>query len=155
MNILLNSLFSLENITGHNKSKVHCSHPYLLVQFSQKCFICSKMYFLVERCSLTRKTWQKQKCRCKTMFLNWRWGSLKLYCTYWKEGLCFLLACCLFFICLICINHLHKQCPMFGNRGSYTRGHFIWNLWNEPSASFINFILNDHECKILFIIWPF
>ena len=26
------------------------------------------------------------------------------------------------------------------NRGSYTSGHFIWN---------------DHECKILFIIWPF
>ena len=37
----------------------------------------------------------------------------------------------------------------------YMSGHFIWNLWNEPSASFINFILNDHECKILFIIWPF
>ena len=36
------------------------------------------------------------------------------------------------------------------HRGSYTRGHFIWNLWNEPSASFINFIWNDHECKILF-----
>ena len=34
-------------------------------------------------------------------------------------------------------------------------GHFIWNLWNEPLASFINFIWNDHECKILFIIWPF
>ena len=31
----------------------------------------------------------------------------------------------------------------------------IWKLWNEPSASFINFIWNDHECKILFIIWPF
>ena len=39
--------------------------------------------------------------------------------------------------------------------GSYTSGHFIWNLWNEPLASFINFVLNDHECKILFIIWPF
>ena len=41
------------------------------------------------------------------------------------------------------------------NRGSYTSGHFIWNLLNEPVASFINFIWNDHECKILFIIWPF
>ena len=42
-------------------------------------------------------------------------------------------------------------------RGSYTSGHFIWNLWNEPSESFINFIRNDHESvkKILFIIWPF
>ena len=40
-------------------------------------------------------------------------------------------------------------------RWSYTRGHFIWNLWNEPLASFINFIWNDHSCKILFIIWPF
>ena len=42
-------------------------------------------------------------------------------------------------------------------RGSYTSGHFIWNLWNEPSARFINFIWNDHSCKILFIIhiWPF
>ena len=41
------------------------------------------------------------------------------------------------------------------NRGSYTSGHFIWNLWNEPSASFINFIWNDHECKILLFIWLF
>ena len=32
------------------------------------------------------------------------------------------------------------------DRGSYTRGHFTWNLWNEPSASFINFIWNDHVC---------
>ena len=40
------------------------------------------------------------------------------------------------------------------NRGSDTSGHFIWNLWNEPLASFINFIRNDHECKIPFIIWP-
>ena len=39
--------------------------------------------------------------------------------------------------------------------GSFTNGHFIWNLWNEPSASFINFIWNDHLWKILFIIWPF
>ena len=38
------------------------------------------------------------------------------------------------------------------NRGPYTSGHFIWNLWNEPSAGFINFIWNAHECKILFII---
>ena len=28
----------------------------------------------------------------------------------------------------------------FVYRGSYTSGHFIWNLWNEPSASFIDFI---------------
>ena len=34
-------------------------------------------------------------------------------------------------------------------------GHFIWNLWIELSARFINFIWNDHEWKILFIIWPF
>ena len=26
---------------------------------------------------------------------------------------------------------------------------------NDPSASFINFIYNDHESKILFIILPF
>ena len=32
-------------------------------------------------------------------------------------------------------------------RGSYTSGHFIWNLWNDPWASFINFIWNDHKCK--------
>ena len=25
----------------------------------------------------------------------------------------------------------------------------------QASASFINFISNDHKCKILFIIWPF
>ena len=41
------------------------------------------------------------------------------------------------------------------HRGSYTSGHFIWNLWNSPKASFINFIWNDHACKILFIIWLF
>ena len=40
-------------------------------------------------------------------------------------------------------------------RESYTSGHFIWNLWNEPTANFINFIWNDHKCKILFIVWPF
>ena len=39
------------------------------------------------------------------------------------------------------------------NRGYYTRGHFIWNLSNEHSASLINFIWNDHECNIQFIIW--
>ena len=32
-------------------------------------------------------------------------------------------------------------------------GYFIWNLLNEPSARLINFIWNDHECKIRFIIW--
>ena len=37
-------------------------------------------------------------------------------------------------------------------RGSFMSGHFIWNLWNEPLASFINFIWNDRSCKILFII---
>ena len=41
------------------------------------------------------------------------------------------------------------------NRGSYTSGYFIWNLCNAPLASFINFVWNDNECKILFIIWPF
>ena len=44
---------------------------------------------------------------------------------------------------------------IYEKRESYTSGHFIWNLWNEPSASFNNFIWNDQECKILFIIWPF
>ena len=31
----------------------------------------------------------------------------------------------------------------FDNRGSisYTSGHFIWNLWNGPSESFINFMV--------------
>ena len=39
------------------------------------------------------------------------------------------------------------------NGGSYMSGHFIWNLWkNQPLVSFINFIWNDHECKILFFI---
>ena len=33
--------------------------------------------------------------------------------------------------------------------------HFIWNLWNEPSASFIHLIWNDHHSKILCILWPF
>ena len=41
------------------------------------------------------------------------------------------------------------------NRGSYTSGHCIRNLWNESSASFINFIWNVQECKILFILRPF
>ena len=30
------------------------------------------------------------------------------------------------------------------------RGHFIWNLWNSPKACFINFVWNDHSCKILY-----
>ena len=37
-------------------------------------------------------------------------------------------------------------------RGPDTSGHFIWNLWNKPLASFISFVWNDHGCKILFII---
>ena len=40
-------------------------------------------------------------------------------------------------------------------RGSYISGHFIWNLWNKPKASFINFIWNDHSCKNLFIIYNY
>ena len=51
------------------------------------------------------------------------------------------------------------QCTLTGliyeYRGSYTSDHFIWNLWNVPLASLINLIWIDHECKILFIIWPF
>ena len=39
--------------------------------------------------------------------------------------------------------------------GDYMNGHFMWKVWNQPLASFINFIWNDHECKILFIIQPF
>ena len=31
-------------------------------------------------------------------------------------------------------------------------GHFIWTLWNKPLACFINFIWNDLDCNILFII---
>ena len=42
-------------------------------------------------------------------------------------------------------------------RGSYMSGQLIWK-WNELctfyATSFINFILNNCECKILFIIWP-
>ena len=33
-------------------------------------------------------------------------------------------------------------------RGSYTSDHFIWNLLNEPLASLINLILNDHKYNI-------
>ena len=36
-------------------------------------------------------------------------------------------------------------------RGSYTSDHLIQNLVNEPLASLINSIRNDHSCKILFI----
>ena len=39
------------------------------------------------------------------------------------------------------------------NRESCTICHFIRNLWKEPSANFIDFIWNDHDYKILFIIW--
>ena len=35
------------------------------------------------------------------------------------------------------------------------RHSFAWPGPNEPLASIINFIWNDHECKILFIIWLF
>ena len=31
--------------------------------------------------------------------------------------------------------------------------HCVWNLWNEFSASFINFIWNNHKCKTLCIMW--
>ena len=51
-------------------------------------------------------------------------------------------------------------------------GHLIWNLWNTlgnfgillakarknteiTQTRFINFILTDHESKILLITWPF
>ena len=37
----------------------------------------------------------------------------------------------------------------------YTRDNYIWTLLNEALASLIKFIWNNHECKILFIIWPF
>ena len=41
-------------------------------------------------------------------------------------------------------------------RGSYTSGitsgHFIWNLWNEPSPSFINFIWNDQKCNMTLLM---
>ena len=39
------------------------------------------------------------------------------------------------------------------NIASFIRGHFIWNLWNEPSANLIKFIWNDHAYKNLFSIW--
>ena len=45
--------------------------------------------------------------------------------------------------------------PCIINRGSYTKGHFIWNLWNSPKVSFINFICSDYEFKIQFIVWLF
>ena len=48
---------------------------------------------------------------------------------------------------------LLKKFSSIMNRGSYTSDHFIWNLLNEPSASLINFIWNDHKWKIMFIIW--
>ena len=32
--------------------------------------------------------------------------------------------------------------------------HFIWNLLNESLAILINFMWNDHKCKILFINDP-
>ena len=35
---------------------------------------------------------------------------------------------------------------------SCTRGHYIWYLWNSPKARFINFIWNDHSCKILYLL---
>ena len=32
--------------------------------------------------------------------------------------------------------HGHQSISFIAYRGAYTRGHFIWNLWNEPSASY-------------------
>ena len=53
-------------------------------------------------------------------------------------------------------SHLHLLFHfVFLYKGSYTPDHFIWNLINKPSASLIYLIWNDHECTILFIIWPF
>ena len=43
---------------------------------------------------------------------------------------------------------------VLSNSRPFIHGRFIWNLWNEPLVSFVNFIWNDHECKILFIIRP-
>ena len=54
----------------------------------------------------------------------------------------------------IWIHTWYLTLEMLRYRRSYTRGNFIWNLWNEPSAHFINFIRNAHKCKILIIIWP-
>ena len=41
------------------------------------------------------------------------------------------------------------------SRGSNMSDHLNWDLWNQPSASFIDLIWKDHKCKILFIIWLF
>ena len=45
---------------------------------------------------------------------------------------------------------VHHSIQLRKHRGFYKSGHFIWNLWNEPWASFINFISNDREWKLLF-----
>ena len=56
---------------------------------------------------------------------------------------------------LILFFSVYLYMYIYIERGSYRSGHFILNLWNEPMASFINFIRNDHNCKILCVIWPF
>ena len=58
------------------------------------------------------------------------------------------------FVCVF-LKHFAVCFWLFGYRGSYTHGHFIWNLWKKPVTSFINSIWNDHNCKILFIIGLF
>lgn len=45
--------------------------------------------------------------------------------------------------------HLSQQ------KGPYMSGQLIWNTWNKTLVSFINYILNVHKCKILFIRWLF
>ena len=38
--------------------------------------------------------------------------------------------------------------------GAYMRGHFIWNLWNEPTARFIKFIKNTPRKHAYIILTP-
>ena len=42
-------------------------------------------------------------------------------------------------------NELNSHIKVNINRESYTSDHLIWILWNEPSASFRNFVWNDYE----------
>ena len=103
----------------------------------------------------SRKALQKwnsaKKTECKSVecpFNMSETASKVMLCAYSFTNVHFpsniLLLLVIFFFCLTQVGKLYIE-----------DRHFIWYLWNEPSASFINFTWNDHECKILFIIWLF
>ena len=141
-----NCWMRLPGIVTFIGSLIHCFHVYI-ISFS----------IVI--------TWGQEER--ELVALLFRYFVMFVVCMYIITCFCFLfplegydLCVCPFLHMSIIIFSIQKVTDMLRAsplqyRGSYTRGHFIWNLWNKPVVSFINFVWNDHECNILFIIWPF